>query len=193
MSYTERSKRLELCEFTTRFLFILSPPKTGTFPPSHRREKDKGKEQVNSKTELEERSKLVGYCSFRFDTEETLGSRDAEVIYWFVSTYRLFVRLMQGTWGSYELQLVPAVRGFGLGKVLMDEFERIGRASGMDKGMLTCLKSMCGTLRRFFLNWHRQYDRDGFILQARARHLPRTRRMLMRATVTSRTRSTPRA
>ncbi len=28
----------------------------------------------------------------------------------------------------------------GLGKVLMGEFERIGRSSGMDKGMLTCLK-----------------------------------------------------
>jgi hypothetical protein len=27
---------------------------------------------------------VVGYVSFRFDTEETLGPRDAEVIYWYV-------------------------------------------------------------------------------------------------------------
>ena len=26
---------------------------------------------------------LMGYCSFRFDTEETLGSRDVEVVYWY--------------------------------------------------------------------------------------------------------------
>ncbi|OCF33529.1 hypothetical protein I316_04951 [Kwoniella heveanensis BCC8398] len=29
-----------------------------------------------------EDSPILGFCSFRFDTEETLSSRDAEVIYW---------------------------------------------------------------------------------------------------------------
>jgi len=34
---------------------------------------------------------VMGYVSFRFDTEETLGSRDAEVVYWYVprSTHSL--------------------------------------------------------------------------------------------------------
>lgn len=43
---------------------------------------------------------------------------------------------------SYELQLDPSVRGKGLGRVLMDQMESIGKRRKMDKGMLTCLKCM---------------------------------------------------
>jgi hypothetical protein len=30
------------------------------------------------------KQELLGYCSFRFDTEQTAGTRDAEVVYWCV-------------------------------------------------------------------------------------------------------------
>ena len=40
---------------------------------------------------------------------------------------------------SYEMQLKGELRGKGMGKVLMDEMERIGRERGMSKCMLTCL------------------------------------------------------
>lgn len=41
---------------------------------------------------------------------------------------------------SYELQVAASARGVQLGKVLIDEFERIGQRRKMDKGMLTVLK-----------------------------------------------------
>ncbi|KAK8858683.1 hypothetical protein IAR55_002912 [Kwoniella newhampshirensis] len=66
---------------------------------------------------------LFGFSSFRFDTEETLTPRDAEVIY------------------CYELQLAPSVRGQGSGKLLITHLEQIGRGRELDKVMLTCLKS----------------------------------------------------
>ncbi|WVR06463.1 hypothetical protein IAU60_003494 [Kwoniella sp. DSM 27419] len=65
---------------------------------------------------------LLGFCSFRFDTEETLSDRDAEVAY------------------CYELQLRPDTRGSGLGKLLISTLEGIGCRRGLDKVMLTCLK-----------------------------------------------------
>lgn len=42
---------------------------------------------------------------------------------------------------SYEVQLVPSARGQGLGQRLMGEMESIGRRMGMEKAMLTCLRS----------------------------------------------------
>ncbi|KAK4685682.1 hypothetical protein P7C73_g4463, partial [Tremellales sp. Uapishka_1] len=103
-SYQEPAKRQELFEETTKFLLCLA----GTTPSTV-----KGKEKET----------LLGYCSFRFDTEETLTSRDAEVIY------------------CYELQLSAKIRGMGIGKILMELYESIGRRRKMDKGMLTCLKN----------------------------------------------------
>ncbi|WVQ96638.1 hypothetical protein IAU59_003743 [Kwoniella sp. CBS 9459] len=76
----------------------------------------------NIRREGEEGDPILGYCSFRFDTEETLSPRDAEVVY------------------CYELQLSPSLRGQGLGKILISHLEDIGRRRGMDKSMLTCLK-----------------------------------------------------
>ena len=71
-SYTEQFKRLELFEPTTKYILCLRPP--------HSQARPKGK--IRDVVGIE--GQLVGYCSFRFDTEETLSSRDAEVIYWSV-------------------------------------------------------------------------------------------------------------
>ncbi len=97
MKYTERSKREELFDPATRFLLCLtpgvaSPVIPGALPPSSSRRKGKGKAEI---VDLREGQELVGYCSFRFDTEETLGTRDAEVIYWFVHSHRIRSRLIE--------------------------------------------------------------------------------------------------
>lgn len=75
---------------------------------------------------------LVGFASFRFDTEETMGPKDVEVVYWCVC-------VLYRTDCSYELQLAPSARGHGLGRRLMKELEDIGQRAGMTKSMLTCL------------------------------------------------------
>ena len=90
---------------------------------------------------------LVGYCSFRFDTEETLGSRDAEVIYWCGSDFLRDRTVKLIGIRSYELQLRGSARGIGLGKMLIDEMGRIGRVRRMDKVMLTCLKGVYPAVR----------------------------------------------
>lgn len=63
-----------------------------------------------------EPDELVGYCSFRFDTEETLSSRDAEVVYWCVRfSLPISIHSSQGRdhgWAlttamSYSLTSVP--------------------------------------------------------------------------------------
>jgi len=82
LEYTEVSKREELFDETGRFLLLqrggslheggIDMP--GALPSGKRKEDrvERGEEQV------------MGYVSFRFDTEETLGRRDAEVVYWYV-------------------------------------------------------------------------------------------------------------
>jgi hypothetical protein len=62
---------------------------------SRRKSNGKGKNKATSKEtfDLGGEESLLGYLSFRFDTEETLSDRDVEVIYWYVSqvaTLRLF-------------------------------------------------------------------------------------------------------
>lgn len=64
---------------------ILSMP--GALPatssvPAPKSKPKKGKRKVARTVVDFEPKELVGYCSFRFDTEETLTSRDAEVVYW---------------------------------------------------------------------------------------------------------------
>ncbi|GAA5872586.1 hypothetical protein JCM16303_004574 [Sporobolomyces ruberrimus] len=66
---------------------------------------------------------LLGFSIFRFDTEETAGEEKADVVY------------------CYELHCEVTARGKGVGSVLMDSLERIGRETKMDKVMLTVLKS----------------------------------------------------
>ncbi|KAJ5206951.1 hypothetical protein N7491_002418 [Penicillium cf. griseofulvum] len=49
----------------------------------------------------------------------------------------------------YEIHLSPAARGRGVGRLLMGQMERIGRAVGLEKAMLTVFKSN-GIARRFY-------------------------------------------
>nr|XP_031864304.1 uncharacterized protein CI109_000217 [Kwoniella shandongensis]KAA5531376.1 hypothetical protein CI109_000217 [Kwoniella shandongensis] len=169
--YTESSKREELFEPTTRYLLLLSSqgdetinsslnpstsgsssrsgsseekvimpgalPSTTTKSESVSKSTSTGKGKGRSKTKGEGKGKgksdlpeidfdldqLLGFSSFRFDTEETLSTRDAEVVY------------------CYEVQLSPKARGLGLGKLLIDHLEEVGKRREMDKVMLTCLKS----------------------------------------------------
>ncbi|EKC98167.1 hypothetical protein A1Q2_07499 [Trichosporon asahii var. asahii CBS 8904] len=89
--------------------------------------RDEGAGEGRKRRRMRRRSKdqdhgeLLGFASFRFDTEETMSPQDAEVVY------------------CYELQLSPCARGLGLARRLMDALEGIGRRRGMAKSMLTCL------------------------------------------------------
>jgi hypothetical protein len=101
LSYTASSKREELFDETGRFLLLTRTDGSNTTDldtgsgvdmpggmPVSRQEYRKGKgkaEHVNGgSTGMVEGGDegVLGYVSFRFDTEETLGPKDAEVIYW---------------------------------------------------------------------------------------------------------------
>jgi len=142
MPYQEPSKRSELFHPHARYFLLLrnpsSAPKSrspspplgrmpGALPELTRRargdDRDRKYGPDQGVVNIASPDDLLGYLGFRFDTEETISSRDAEVIY------------------CYEVQLAPSARGKGLGGVLMGEFEGVGRGRGVDKGMLTCLKS----------------------------------------------------
>jgi hypothetical protein len=85
MQYMEFMKRIELFDPLTRYILALNSQ-----PPSRPKSASGGKKKGNSQTAKSDRSgwldldpgDVLGYCSFRFDTEETLGLKDAEVIYW---------------------------------------------------------------------------------------------------------------
>jgi ribosomal protein S18 acetylase RimI-like enzyme len=66
----------------------------------------------------------------------------------------------------YEIHLSPAARGRGVGKLLMGQMERIGRAVGLEKAMLTVFKSN-EVARRF-------YDRLGYEIDG---YSPRPRKL----------------
>ena len=139
MSYAEKDKREELFDPSTRFLLLLRPPATSSptqevppMPGAMPSRKGKGRAG-----ELDFGSdRLLGFTSWRFDTEETLGTRDAEVVYWCVWCACSGLLLRR----SYEVHLVQSVRGQGLAKMLMDRLEEVGKRRGMDKVMLTCLR-----------------------------------------------------
>ncbi|WOO77559.1 N-alpha-acetyltransferase 40 [Vanrija pseudolonga] len=116
MEHEPLSKRAEMFDKDARYLVLTrtpSPPMPGALPPTPGR---------RARVELLA-DELLGFASFRFDTEETCGAEDAEVIY------------------CYEVQLAPDARGLGLGAALMAELEGIGARRGMAKAMLTCLAS----------------------------------------------------
>ncbi|KIR57129.1 hypothetical protein I315_00292 [Cryptococcus gattii Ru294] len=111
--YTEISKKEEMFDPTSRFVLALGGTPSGTSdkgPP--------GKRQFDI-----QEHELLGFCEFRFDVEETLSDRLAEVVY------------------CYELQLKPSVQKQGMAKKLIGILEDIGRLRNMEKIMLTCLKN----------------------------------------------------
>jgi hypothetical protein len=88
LEYTESSKREELFDESGRFLLLrrggMMDGYGGVDMPGALPTASRGKG-----LKLQD-GQILGYVSFRFDTEETLGSRDAEVVYWYVPC---FVRL----------------------------------------------------------------------------------------------------
>jgi hypothetical protein len=88
LDYTESSKREELYDETGRFILLRKGvgiegiegeggvDMPGALPSTMAKESFEGNRGGNGE--------IVGYVSFRFDTEETLSSRDVEVIYWYV-------------------------------------------------------------------------------------------------------------
>ncbi|WVQ83014.1 hypothetical protein IAT38_005152 [Cryptococcus sp. DSM 104549] len=120
--YTESDKREEMFDPTSRFILLLPGDRVDAF---------KALEDAAESVELKDDDEqgLLGFAEFRFDTEETMEGSDVEVVY------------------CYEVQLQPQTRGAGLGKVLMDLIDEIGKRRGMAKTMLTCLKSNTSALR----------------------------------------------
>jgi hypothetical protein len=88
LDYTESSKREELFDETGRFILL----RKGAGNESVESEGGvdmpgalpSGTAQEGLEGGVGESGEIVGYVSFRFDTEETVSSRDAEVIYWYV-------------------------------------------------------------------------------------------------------------
>lgn len=85
MGYTESGKREELFDHSGRMILLRRTTSSekveeeGGVDMPGRLPDIKGKGR-----DLDMEGEVVGYVSFRFDTEETLGPRDAEVIYWYV-------------------------------------------------------------------------------------------------------------
>jgi len=79
LEYTESSKREELFDETGRFLLL----RRGSGADGHAGVDMPGA-LPGKDSEVRDDGEVLGYVSFRFDTEETLGSRDAEVVYWYV-------------------------------------------------------------------------------------------------------------
>lgn len=94
LDYTESSKREELFDDTGRIL-LLRRSDERSLSANGEGEGDGGVDMPGKLPDPKGKGKgkqahhgdggdIVGYVSFRFDTEETLGPRDAEVIYWYV-------------------------------------------------------------------------------------------------------------
>lgn len=82
-TYTPTEKREELFDTSTRFLLLLQPISSNDVATASKPAL-KGKKGAKTSPMNFNEEDLKGYCSFRFDTEETLGSSDVEVVYWCV-------------------------------------------------------------------------------------------------------------
>jgi hypothetical protein len=84
MGYTESGKREELFDHSGRMILLRR-----TSSSSEKVEEEGGVDMPGRLPDIKGKGRdmegeVMGYVSFRFDTEETLGPRDAEVIYWYV-------------------------------------------------------------------------------------------------------------
>jgi GNAT superfamily N-acetyltransferase len=80
--------------------------------------------------------RLSAFAMFRFDMED-----DDRIVYWSVTNYILFCGFRIFTpCCSYELQVAASARRQGLGQHLMKLLVILGRASDMEKVMLTVQK-----------------------------------------------------
>ncbi|GAA5849986.1 hypothetical protein JCM8547_000975 [Rhodosporidiobolus lusitaniae] len=109
--YDPAEKKKELFHPDSRFLILYSPSPSS---PACQKPTSVVKDEP------------LGYCIFRFDTEETAsdeGDRLCDVAY------------------CYELQVSSLAKRLGVGRALMDVLERLSAACKMDKTMLTVFKA----------------------------------------------------
>lgn len=83
MLHTPAAKREEMFDPDARYLLAVReearmPGALPPTPPRPRRGDVEGPVDVASED-------LLGFASFRYDTEETMGEQDVEVVYWYVS------------------------------------------------------------------------------------------------------------
>ncbi|UOH80803.1 hypothetical protein LQV05_003462 [Cryptococcus neoformans] len=103
------SKKEEMFDPTSRFLLALGET------PMDTNDELAPRKQQKQQIDIQEHE-LLGFCEFRFDVEDTLSDKLAEVVYW------------------------PSVQKQGMAKKLIGILEDIGRLRKMEKIMLTCLK-----------------------------------------------------
>ncbi|KAF9216423.1 N-alpha-acetyltransferase 40 [Podila verticillata] len=82
----------------------------------------------------------VGMIHFQFLEEETMTDRDAEVAY------------------CYEIQVIPEFQRKGIGAYLIGLLETIGRATKMEKVMLTVFKANKSAIKFYIDQMQYQYD-----------------------------------
>ncbi|WVN85141.1 uncharacterized protein L203_100283 [Cryptococcus depauperatus CBS 7841] len=121
--YTKTEKMAEMFDSDSRFLLLFNShiDITSQSCPLH----DPSLKRSGS---WQKGGEIAGFAEFRFDTEETLSDRDAEVVY------------------LYEIQFLQTMRGQGIARKMMGIVEEIGKRAEMEKVMLTCLKSNQGAL-----------------------------------------------
>lgn len=77
MAPDRKAKLAEMFDPDARYLLLTSVPRMpGAMPPTPPSRRRRREEEVDVSEEL------VGFASFRFDTEDTMGTEDAEVVYW---------------------------------------------------------------------------------------------------------------
>lgn len=130
-------KCFALVEFTQRHMYASSPK--GWRPKSKRKEMRHPAMRYLILTSLE--GEFEGFLSCMITIED-----DELVVY------------------CYELHLMEAVRGMGLGKVLIGRMEEFGRKAGMRKGMLTVFMENVAA-RRFYERIG--YERDEYTPEPR--------------------------
>jgi ribosomal protein S18 acetylase RimI-like enzyme len=134
-SRTKKRKEMKLLDM--KYLILRDVPKTGSESSGTDAVAEKQSEVTDEKDPSEKSDEpvpasnagspsVLGFLSFMITYED-----GKEVVY------------------CYEIHLSPTARGRGVGRMLMDRMEGIGRAVGLDKAMLTVFKSN-EVARRFY-------------------------------------------